>query len=163
MIKLIAAVEASNGIGWKNKLPWDLPEDLKRFSKLTSGGTIIMGRLTYESLPGVLPNRQSIVVTKTHITPVEMIVPKRAASVLFVASIADALAYCDNNGWVIGGQSLYEQALPVAQSILLTRIHQSFPCDRFFPEIGPEFKQVWLEEHREGAIPFTYETWRREQ
>ena len=141
MINIIAAVAANRGIGFENKLLYWLPNDLKRFKSLTTGHTIIMGRRTFESLPkGALPNRRNIVLSRT-----QNDFPGCDA----YASLQEALNHCDADEdiYIIGGTSVYEQALPIADRLCLTEIHDTPQhADAFFPEYGG-WKETWREEH----------------
>jgi dihydrofolate reductase len=119
-IALIAAVAANGVIGAGNRLPWRLPEDLRRFRALTTGHAVIMGRRTWESLGRALPGRQNIVVTRN--------AGLRAEGALVAASLDEALAWVDLPApvFVIGGAQLYAQALPRAQLLYLTEIGRAF-------------------------------------
>lgn len=141
MITIIAAVAANRAIGFENKLLYWLPNDLKRFKSLTTGHTIIMGRRTFESLPkGALPNRRNVVLSRTS---------AEFPGCDTYASLDEALAHCrqDEDIYIIGGASVYEQALPIADRLCLTEIHDT-PCkaDAFFPEYGG-WKEKQREEH----------------
>lgn len=142
MISIIAAIDRRMAIGFNNKLLFWLPNDLKRFKTLTTGNTIIMGRKTFESLPkGALPNRRNIVLSSNPDT----ICP--GAEVF--SSLETALQNCkeDEQVYIIGGASVYRQALPLADELCLTEIDDTAPeADAFFPEISPT---VWHEKSRE--------------
>lgn len=143
MINIIAAVDRRMGIGYQNKLLFWLPNDLKRFKALTTGNTIIMGRKTFESLPkGALPNRRNIVLSSRCETtcPGAEVFP----------SLEKALSSCrpDENVFIIGGASVYRQALPLADALRLTEIDAEAPCvDAYFPDVAPD---VWQEKSRES-------------
>lgn len=128
-VNVIAAVAKNNAIGYQNKLLYLLPNDLKRFKALTTGHTIIMGRRTYESLPkGALPNRRNIVLSKTkNDFPLCDCYP----------SLEEAFNHCqeDEEIFIIGGASVYEQAMKYAQKLYLTEI-DDIPeqADAFFPD-----------------------------
>lgn len=128
MISLIAAMGRNRELGFGNKLPWHLPDDLKRFKKLTRGHTVIMGRKTYESIGKPLPERKNIVVTRDP--------SYRAAGCVVVNSMADALreAGADSENFVIGGAEIYALALPFADKIYLTAVDAERPADAYFPE-----------------------------
>ena len=140
MISIIAAVARNRAIGFKNKLIYWLPNDLKRFKALTTGHTIIMGRNTFLSLPkGALPNRRNIVLS-------------RSAKVLegceVYPSLEDALKHCapDEDIYIIGGASVYKQALQLADRLCLTEIDDTpTEADTFFPP----YDEGWQEESRE--------------
>lgn len=141
MITIIAAVAANRAIGFENKLLYWLPNDLKRFKTLTTGHTIIMGRRTFESLPkGALPNRRNVVLSRTA-TELE--------GCDCYTSLQEALAHCakDEDIYIIGGASVYEQALPIADRLCLTEIHDTpANADVFFPEYNG-WKETAREEH----------------
>ena len=143
MISIIAAVAQNLAIGYQNKLLYWLPNDLKRFKALTTGHTIIMGRKTFESLPkGALPNRRNVVLTRSQITfPGAEVYP----------SLQAALASCapEEDVYIIGGASVYKEALPLADRLCLTEI-QDTPeqADAFFPQFSlKEWKENFREEH----------------
>lgn len=128
-LSLIVAHADNRVIGHNNQLPWHLPEDLKRFKKLTMGHHIIMGRKTYESLGRLLPGRTTVIVTRDPDYKVE------GAKV--VHSIPEALAACaeDSEPFLIGGAELYLQGLPDVTRLYLTRVFAQVRGDAFFPEI----------------------------
>lgn len=141
MISIIAAVAQNLAIGYQNKLLYWLPNDLRRFKALTTGHTIVMGRRTFESLPkGALPNRRNIVLTHC----------KRAfPGAETFPSLELALQACsaDEQVYIIGGASVYEQALPMANRLCLTEINDTpQEADAFFPAFS---KDLWIEESRE--------------
>lgn len=142
MISIIAAVDRKGGIGYQNRLLFWLPNDLKRFKALTTGNTIIMGRKTFESLPkGALPNRRNVVLS----TRKDLSCP--GAEVF--PSLETALNSCrpDEHVYIIGGASLYRQALPLADFLCLTEVDAEAPqADAYFPEVAPA---VWQEKSRE--------------
>ena len=130
-IALIAAVAANGIIGDANRLPWRLPEDLRRFRALTTGHAVIMGRKTWESLPGALPGRQNIVVTRNagYVAAGAETAPTLDAALALVRMPAPA--FC------IGGGELYREALPRAALMYLTEIERDFAGDASFPEYDP--------------------------
>ena len=143
-ISLIVAVSQNDIIGAKNKLPWRLPADLKRFKEITLGHSIIMGRKTFESIGKPLPGRTNIVVTSQK--------NFACCGALTAPSLEKALELCSDaeEAFVIGGASIYQQALPLADKIYLTLIHQDFEGDASF---GPLDKKVWRETSREDFAP----------
>ncbi|MFM9912530.1 MAG: dihydrofolate reductase [Methylophilaceae bacterium] len=126
-LSVIAAVASNGVIGRDNMLPWHLPEDLKRFKALTMGHHILMGRKTYESLGRLLPGRTTVVISRN---------PQyQVTGALVAGSLPQALALCgdDDELFVIGGNELYKAALPLADKLYLTKIHQEFVGDAHFP------------------------------
>ncbi len=142
-ISIIAAIAENNAIGYQNRLIYFIKEDLKRFKTLTTGNTVIMGRRTFESLPkGALPNRRNIVLTRSE---------KRFQDCDVYPSLAEALASCGNEEhiYIIGGVSVYEEALPLANELCLTEIAATpAEADAFFPSFDRAFYQeTFREEH----------------
>lgn len=132
-ISLIVAIAEDNAIGKNNQLLCHVPGDLKRFKELTTGHTIVMGRLTYESLPNrPLPNRVNIVMSSNKDIELE--------GCLVAHSIEEALGKCPFNdeSFVIGGATIYRQFLPFVNKLYITSIHNRFEADSFFPEIDLE-------------------------
>ena len=129
MISIIAAVARNRAIGFQNKLIYWLPNDLKRFKQLTTGHTIIMGRNTYLSLPqGALPNRRNVVLSTT---------VKDIPGCDVYPTLEAALQSCrsDEDVYIIGGASVYQQALPLADRLCLTEIDDTpEQADTFFPD-----------------------------
>ena len=141
-ISIIVAIGENYAIGKDNKLLWHISEDLKRFRKLTTGHTLIMGRNTFLSLPnGALPNRRHIVITD--------IADESFEGCEMAGSIAEALelAGTQEECFVIGGGMVYKQFLPLAGKLYLTQVHASFEADTFFPEIDfSKWKALAIEE-----------------
>ncbi len=142
-LSLIAAIDRHRAIGYQNKLLFWLPNDLKRFKALTTGHTILMGRKTFESLPkGALPHRRNVVLSSSQ----SLTLP--GAEVFH--SLQEALNAChpDELVYVIGGASLYQQALPLADALCLTEIDAEAPqADAWFPPIEPN---IWYEKSRDA-------------
>lgn len=155
MISIIVAVSEDWGIGKDNELLWNISEDLKRFKRLTSGNTIIMGKKTWESLPArPLPGRKNIVLTDD---------PKEHIESSFTAySIEDALSKCEKGGeiFVIGGGSVYRQFMPIADRLYITHVHKKAPADVYFPEIDHNIWKIIKKEEfaasETSSIPYTY-------
>jgi dihydrofolate reductase len=139
-IYLVAAVAANGVIGRTGQLPWHLPEDLRHFKRLTLGHPIIMGRRTWESLGGLLPGREHIVVTRTP--------GYEAAGAAVAGSLDAALALCAGEPvvFVIGGRELFAEALPLAAGLVITEIHRDYQGDTWFP---PYDRSRWRETQRE--------------
>lgn len=140
MITIIAAIANNNALGINNKLIWHLPEDLKRFKRVTIGHHVIMGRKTFESLGKPLPNRTTIIITRNK--------DYKANDCIVVNSLAEALknAKQDKNPFILGGAEIYKLAMPIADKLDLTLVHHEFEADAFFPEIDTS---IWKEKSRE--------------
>lgn len=155
MISIIVAVSEDMGIGRNNDLLWHIPEDLKRFRKLTYGKSIIMGKKTWESLPRKpLPGRKNIVITDNRDDCFE--------SSVTAYSIADALSKCskDDEVFVIGGGSIYRQFMPFADRLYITHVHKKAEADIYFPAIDPSVWEVIEKEEflsdSKNLIHYTY-------
>lgn len=142
MIHMIAAVDQAGGIGKGNDLLCHISADLKRFKQLTMGHTIIMGRKTFESLPGVLPGRPHWVLTHQQ----EYTVANPAVTIFHSLAELTQAMQSDTDYFVIGGASLYKAFMPLADSLYLTEIYHTFTdADTFFPP----FEQAdWQEVER---------------
>jgi len=149
-VNIIAAVARNGALGYQNKLLYWLPEDLRRFRLLTTGHTIVMGRKTFESLPkGALPNRRNVVLSRT-ISDAEHARDERFPGCDCYSSLKAALASCNDDEvvFVIGGASIYRQALAYADRLRLTEIDDTpAEADVFFPSIDDEWHEVWREAH----------------
>ncbi|GAB6068372.1 type 3 dihydrofolate reductase [Methylothermus subterraneus] len=149
LVVLIAAVARNGVIGQGGRLPWHLPEDLRRFRQITWGKSILMGRRTFESIGRPLPGRHNIVVSRT--------AGFKAPGCTLVRSLEEALtAVRGEELMVIGGASLYAALLPVAYRIHLTQVHADYPGDTFFPEWPPIFHEVYRLERRSEGFPHPY-------
>jgi len=139
-IYLVAAVAANGVIGRDGQLPWHLPEDLKHFKRLTLGHPVIMGRRTWESLGRPLPGRDNIVVTRT--------AGYEALGAAVASSLEAALALCAGESvvFVIGGQQLFAESLPIAAGLVLTEIYRNYEGDTWFPQYD---RSRWREAQRE--------------
>lgn len=136
-LTIIVAAAENNAIGKNNQLIWHLSDDLKRFKDLTNHHHIIMGRKTFESFPKPLPNRTHVVITRQHHY-------KAPAGVIVVNTLEEAIKISkkDSQPFIIGGGEIYKQAMRYADKIELTRVHETFEADTFFPEI---YTAVWKE------------------
>jgi dihydrofolate reductase len=142
MIAIIAAIDKNNALGFQNRLLFYLPDDLKRFKALTTGHTVVMGRKTFDSLPkGALPNRRNIVLSRS----TKLVLP--GAEVY--ASLEEALKHCadDEQVFIMGGASVYKQAMPLADRLYMTEIDaEAAEADVYFPAIDHE---LWHETKRD--------------
>jgi len=158
-LSLIAALADNRVIGIANRLPWRLPADLQHFKRITMGKPMIMGRRTWESLPGLLPGRPHVVITRDR--------AYCAAGAQVVHSLQQAFDACAAAGemMLVGGADLYAQALPRAARLYLTYVHAAPEGDAFFPEFDAS---AWQEVDREegvcdakNTIPHTFVTLQR--
>lgn len=130
---LIVAASENQAIGKDNQLLCHLPNDLKYFKKLTSGHCIIMGRKTYESIGKPLPNRTNMVLSRSGFQVEGVQVFNQLGTAL-----AAAAQLGETEAFVIGGDTVYKQALPLCNRVYLTRIHHQFEADAFFPELASD-------------------------
>ncbi len=140
-ISIIVAYAANRVIGLCGKMPWHLPEDLKRFRQITMGHAIVMGRKTWESIDRLLPERRHVIVSRR---------PGYAVpGATVVASLDKAIAVCadESDVFVIGGGEIYRLALPLSDRIYATEIDGSFEGDAFFPLLD---RDLWQETRREA-------------
>lgn len=172
MISIIACISKANrAIGYQNRLLYHLPSDMVRFRELTTGHTIVMGRKTFESLPnGALPHRRNIVVSKSlkEIDGAEVYPTLEEA---LRAAQGDTLpAPKENTGiaspeeiFIIGGESIYRQALPAARKLYLTLVDKKpEQADTFFPAINNSAWEVTEKEMRnENGLSFSFLTYIR--
>lgn len=133
MLSIIVAIASNNAIGKDNSLLWHISEDLKRFKKITSGHKILMGRKTFESLPGILPNREHIILTRDRNFNLD------SDKVTVINNIEDAIKFYKNSDeevFIIGGGEIYKQFLKYANKLYLTKVNKDFDADTFFPQIN---------------------------
>ena len=152
IISLIAAMAENRVIGINNKMPWHLPADLRHFKALTVGKPIIMGRKTWESLPGLLPDRPHIVVNREP--------SYQAEGCQVVHSIDEALAAAGNvpEVMIVGGGNFYTAMLPQADRLYLTQVETTIEGDAFFPDYNTtEWQVISQEKHpADEKNPFAY-------
>ncbi|WP_406684957.1 dihydrofolate reductase [Seonamhaeicola sp. MEBiC1930] len=159
-LTIIVAAAENNAIGKDNKLIWHLSNDLKRFKALTNGHHIIMGRKTFESFPKPLPNRTHVVITRQEDY-------KAPEGVIIVNNIEAAIeaSNSDSQPFIIGGGEIYKQAMKIADKIELTRVHETFEADAFFPEIDTNiWKETFNEFHKKDEkhdYEFSFITYER--
>jgi dihydrofolate reductase len=152
LVSVVAALARNRVIGAGNRLPWRLPEDLKRFKRLTMGAPVIMGRRTHQSIDRPLPGRRNIVVTRQ--------AGARWDGCEVAHSLDEAIALAGDapEVFVIGGAELYAAALPRADRLYLTLIDADYEGDTLFPAFDPA---DWRETAREPAAGFAFVTYER--
>ncbi len=165
-IAIIVAISTNNVIGNKDTIPWRLPRDMKFFKDTTVGNTVIMGRKTYESFPEKnrpLPNRINIVLSKN-----DAIV--RDKWVMYVNTFQEALEKADlteANRFLIGGVSIYEEGLRVADTLYITRVHATVEGNIHFPEWNTDDFSLDGSEYHEAdeknEFSMTFEVWHRKR
>ena len=158
-LTLIVAAGENDAIGKDNQLIWHLRDDLQRFKSLTSGHHIIMGRKTFESFPKPLPNRTHVVITRQ----IDYEAPE---GVIVVNSLMEAINISKKNDtqpFIIGGGEIYKQAMPLANKLEITRVHQDFDADTFFPKIDTniwkETNKIFHDKDENHEFAFTFITY----
>ena len=161
MLSIIVAIAKNNAIGKDNKLLWHLPEDLKRFKRLTTGHNIIMGRKTFESLGRVLPNRHHIILCND----VKLNIEDENVEIFDGISKLDKYINSEEENFVIGGATMYKLLMPYAKKMYITEIDKDFDGDVYFPEISlNEWKVTEREEgpeDNENDFEYEYVTYER--
>lgn len=161
MLTMIAAAAENNALGKDNDLVWHLPDDFKRFKRLTSGHHIIMGRKTFESFPKLLPDRTHVIITrKKDYKPKGTIVVNSMEEAIRVSKL-------DEQAFIIGGGEIYKMGMEHAEKIELTRVHGEFDADTFFPEINKKkweiVKDQFHDKDEKHDYTFTYLTYERKK
>lgn len=150
-LTLVAAVGRNGVIGDGEGMPWRLPEDLAHFKRTTTGGTMLMGRTTFDSIGKALPGRRSIVITRNR--------HWHAEGVIVAHSMAEAMLIAgDTEVFVIGGGDIYGQTIDLADRLVVTEVDQSPEGSVHFPTID---RQRWSQTAREGHEGFDFVEWRR--
>ena len=160
MLSIIVAVAENNVIGHNNGLIWHISEDLKYFKRITSGHTVIMGRKTFESIGKPLPNRTNIVISRN--------AEFKPNGVMVVSSLNEAIAKIssDEESFIIGGGSIYREAMGLADKLYLTKVYHSYDGDTHFPEIGDEWIEISREDFERGEkfeYPFSFIVYERKK
>ncbi|MDO8663439.1 MAG: dihydrofolate reductase [Candidatus Wildermuthbacteria bacterium] len=149
LVSIIVAMGNNRVIGRNNKLPWDLPEDLEHFKKMTLGKPVIMGQRTFESIGKVLPGRTNIILTKDdNFNQTGCLVAHSLEEALSLAKDAKEVMIC-------GGSSVYRQFLPLADRMYLTMVEGDYQGDAFFPEFD---WSDWQEVERENHDKYSFIT-----
>lgn len=154
-IQIVVAYSLNRIIGVNNKLPWHLPSDLINFRRLTEGAPVIMGRKTFESLPGALPKRKNIVISRN--------ANYKAEGAEVFTSFALALHSCRAQGKVsvIGGAEIYNKALPFADVVYATEILTKVEGDTKFPYLEPFWQERSRLNNKENGLLFDYVVYNR--
>jgi dihydrofolate reductase len=145
MLSIIVAADENNAIGKNNSLLWHISEDMKYFKSVTSGYPVIMGRKTFESICRPLPDRTNIIVTRNL-----QFNPDGCIAVHSLKEAVEVAAGINSDYFVIGGESIYREAIGIADRIYLTEVRHKYEgADAFFPKINDE---EWLETEREDFV-----------
>lgn len=154
MISLLVAMDRNCVIGYKNDLPWYLPRDLRFFKETTMGGTIIMGRKTFEAIGRILPKRKHVVLTRQQIDFPEEVEVISDVSVIMERNRQNP----DEEYFVIGGGNIFKQVLPYADRMYITWIDEAFEGDTYFPEFAEEDWHLTSKEkgEKDDKNPYDY-------
>jgi dihydrofolate reductase len=151
-ISIIVAMSQNRVIGVENQLPWHISADLKRFKAITMGKPIVMGRKTWQSLGRPLPGRDNVVLSRDK--------NFEAVGGSVFHSLNDVLQFYggEQEIMIIGGSTVYQLAIPLAQKLYVTQIHQPYAGDTFFPELNEKWCEVFREDHqaRDDAPAFSF-------
>lgn len=153
LISIIVAMDENRVIGYKNKLPWNIPSELKYFRETTKGKPVIMGRKTFESIGRPMPERLNIIVTRDK--------NYKADNCIVVNNREDAIkaAESSNEIMVIGGAEIYKLFLPTANRLYITKVHGTFQGDTYFPEFNEsewiKVKEKFVEKDNENKYSYT--------
>lgn len=142
-LSIIVAMDNKRTIGANNTLLWHLPTDLKHFKTLTSGHPIIMGRKTFESLPGILPNRPHIIISRNLKYQIQNAVVCQGLDI----AIKHAKTYQTGQAFIIGGGEIYNLSINIADCLEITEVDATYTGDTFFPEIDTN---IWQEVSRKS-------------
>lgn len=149
---IIAAVSENNVIGREDYIPWDIPEDMKHFKEKTTGNAVIMGRKTFESLPKnfrPLPDRKNIVLTRSGLED-------KSEEVFEASSLEEAWEAAEgfsDKAYLIGGESVYREGMEEVNKLVITRVHEEYDGDTFFPQIATK---TWKESERDDRDGFSF-------
>jgi dihydrofolate reductase len=160
---IIAALNTKRVIGKNGKIPWHIPEDLKRFKALTAGHTVLMGRKTFESIGSPLPFRRNIVVSKNNSFRIPSDVLHQNTTVEIFHSIASALTATqpDEKVFVIGGGEIFRQLIGQADEMMLTLVDNDADGDIFFPEYERMIEAHFIEESQTVCTDHTFYHYRK--
>lgn len=160
MIGLIVAYTKNRVIGNEGRIPWRIKGEQRRFKELTTGNVVIMGRRSYDEIGHPLPNRFTVVVSKT--------ANYEAENCVTCPSLTEAIAYAsehfpDKNIYLSGGAGIYKEGLPFADKLFVTEVDLEIAGDTFFPEFNLDEYDKTIDEYVEGEIPYTYVTYTKKK
>lgn len=152
VVSIIVAVDRNRAIGKDNKLLWHIPEDFQWFKSHTNGHPVIMGRKTHESIGKVLPNRLNVVITSQK--------AKICSPAISVSSLQEGIDLATQNDdqevFIIGGSSVYEQALPLADRLYITVVDAEYEADAYFPDYSSFQKIVFQKKSHKDDLSYTF-------
>lgn len=156
IVEIVVAMDESRGIGREGRLPWHYPEDLVRFKRYTMDGVLVVGRKTWESIPGCLPGRLPFVITRNpdYNTKAGALISHNLETVIKVTRAGGMFTHL----YIAGGAEIYQEALDkgLVDRITVTTIPGTHDCDTFFPELPSGFSKWFSITHRDGTRTDTY-------
>ncbi len=154
---LIAAMAKNRVIGHKNRIPWNIPEEMQFFKKSTVGHAVIMGRKTFESIKVPLPGRLNVILSRNS--------NYQVSGCRIATSLAEGIKHCNGHKkvFIIGGRSLYMEAMGIVDTILLSILENEYTGDTVFPHLPMEHFQQSSEQKMEASEPFTIHTYQRKK
>lgn len=160
MIGLIVAYSNNRVIGNKGSIPWRIKGEQRRFRELTTGNVVIMGRKSYEEIGHPLPNRFTVVVSKS--------ASYEAENCVTVGSLSEAIEYAktqrpDENIYLSGGAGIYKEGIDLCDKLFVTEVDLEIEGDTFFPEFDEDKYEKTIDEFVDGEIPFTYVTYTKKK
>ena len=160
MIGLIVAYTNNRVIGNNGKIPWRIKGEQRRFKELTTGNVVIMGRRSYDEIGHPLPNRFTIVVSRT--------AKYEAENCITVKSLKEAIEYAQKNRpgeniYLSGGAGIYSEGLDMADKLFVTEVDLDIKGDTFFPKFDESLYEKTIDEHVDGEIPYTYVTYTKKK
>lgn len=156
-INIIVARDNNNGIGFNNELLYHIKEDMKYFKELTTGNTVLMGRKTYESIGKPLPNRENIIITSDTNK-------YKNQDISICRDISQGLVFAlllNKDLFIIGGDSIYKQYLPLTDKLYITQIDSVKKADTFFEFNENEFKLISSKPSEENGLKYSFDVWER--
>lgn len=160
MIGLIVAYTKNRVIGNEGRIPWRIKGEQRRFRELTTGNVVIMGRRSYEEIGHPLPNRFTIVVSRT--------AKFEAENCVTVGSLKEAIEYAlknrpEENIYLSGGAGIYKEGINLADKLFITEVNLEIEGDTFFPEFDENLYTKTIDEFVDGEIPYTYVTYTKNE
>lgn len=149
MFSIIAAIGKNRELGYKNQLVFHLKDDMQFFRETTDGRPVVMGRKTWESLPGKLKNRTNIVISRHEVEGADEVVSD-------IPNFINKHKNTDEEIFIIGGGSIYAEFLPYAKNLYLTEVNAAAPADTFFPDFNPaDYSRETVKSGTENNLDFT--------
>ncbi|WP_413290112.1 dihydrofolate reductase [Bdellovibrio sp. HCB337] len=158
----VTAMSQNRVIGTQNKLPWNIPEDLKFFRDTTKGHIMIMGRKTFDSIGAKpLPQRFHIVITRQDLQSTHPLVKYVKTLDEAIEAAKPLTAQWGEEVFIVGGGEIYKQSMPVTDKIYLTVIYKDFEGDTYYPEVPMDKFELVAQSDRTDPVPFSFLTYKK--